>query len=114
MKDSALVKKFKKVSQPLLDSLKKIEEELTQPKAVTDYDLFNFPNKLNDKLAGLRDVVASADAAPTTQSKAVFEDLSGRIDVQLKKLDAVKNAQLPEFNQLMEQEKIFMIGNEKK
>jgi hypothetical protein len=36
IKDSAIAKSFKAISQPMLDSLKKVEEELTQTKAVTD------------------------------------------------------------------------------
>src|SRR4051812_25599937 len=54
IKDSAMAKAYRTATTPLLDSLKKTEEELTQPKAVTNHDLFNFPNKLDDKLAGLK------------------------------------------------------------
>lgn len=114
VKDSVLSKKFKAVAQPLLDSLKKVEEELTQPKAVTDYDLFNYPNKLNDKLAGLRDVVASADAAPTKQSYLVFDDLTSRIDVQITKLKNILDLKLPEVNKFVEEQKLFLIKEEKK
>ena len=58
-----MVKKFRTISSPLLDSLKKVEEELTQPKAVTDYDLFNlFPRS---RLKGAK--------TPAAQQAAVIE-----------------------------------------
>ncbi|HRH65348.1 MAG TPA: glycosyl hydrolase [Bacteroidia bacterium] len=109
VKDTAVAGKLKLLAQPLLDSLKKIEEELTQPKAVTNYDLFNFPNKLNDKLAGLHDVVGAADAAPTSSCFAVYNELSEKIDSWLKVLDKVVSSQLPVLNTFIEQEKIYKI-----
>ena len=113
-KDTAVIAKLKLVSGPMLDSLKKIEEELTQPKAVTDYDLFNYPNKLNDKLAGLHDIVASADARPTNSYFMVYDDLSEKIDRQLKKMDEILNVRLPELNSIIEKDKLFNIRDPRK
>lgn len=107
--DSVSVNRIKTVAKPFLDSLKRVEEELTQPKAVTDYDLFNFPNRLNDKLSGLREFVEAADGAPTRQSFEVFTDLSGRIDLQLKKLHAMIETGLPEVNRVLTEEKVFRL-----
>jgi photosystem II stability/assembly factor-like uncharacterized protein len=109
IKDSAMVKNFRTTSQPFLDSLKKVEEELTQPKAVTDYDLFNFPNKLNDKLSGLREVVAQADAAPTKASYEVYNDLSKNIDMQISRMNAIISENLAAVNKLIEEQKLFRI-----
>ncbi len=109
IKDSAMVKKFRTVYTPLVDSLKKVEEELTQPKAVTDYDLFNFPAKLNDKLAGLKDAVLSADAAPTPQMYLVYDDLEKRVNVQLEKLKDISSTMLPPVNKMAEEEKLYLI-----
>lgn len=114
IKDSTVVKKFKSIAQPLLDSLKKVEGELTQPKAVTDYDLFNFPNRLNDKMASVKGSVASADAAPTKQAYEVVEDLSKRVEVQVNKLKTTLSTKLPEVNKFIEEQKLFFIKAEKK
>jgi hypothetical protein len=114
IKDSLLVRNFKKIAQPILDTLKMIEGELTQPKAVTDYDLFNFPNRLNDKMASLRNSVGTADAAPTQQAYEVFADLSVRTDLQLEKLKSILSAQLPDINKFIEEQKMFLIKEEKK
>ncbi len=113
VKDSSVAKKFKETSQPFLDSLKKVEEELMQPKAVTDYDLFNFPNKLNDKLAGLRDIVAQADAAPTKSSFEVFAELSGKINQQISKMNSIIDSKLATVNKMIEDEKLYRINVEK-
>jgi len=109
IKDSAIVKNFRSATSSLLDSLKKSEEELTQPKAVTNYDLFNFPNRLDDKLAGLKDAVESADAAPTSQSYLVFDDLSKRADIQIQKMKTVLELKLADVNKMIEENKLFIL-----
>jgi photosystem II stability/assembly factor-like uncharacterized protein len=113
IKDSALVKEVRKVSQPFLDSLKKVEEQLTQPKAVTDYDLFNFPNRLDDKLAALFNIASSADSKPTQPMAEVFSDLSAKADAQLDRLNAILTAQLPAVNEMIEDKKLYLIKGEK-
>jgi hypothetical protein len=109
IKDSAVARQFKTVSQPLLDSLKKVEEELTQPKAVTDYDLFNFPDKLNDKLAGLKDAITNVDASPTQQEYDAFKDLSARADAQIARMKNILETKLAELNKFIEEQKLFLI-----
>ena len=114
VKDSSLVNEIKKSTQPFLDSLKKVEEELTQPKAVTDYDLFNFPNRLDDKLAGLSSDVMSADSRPTKQMTEVYTMLSEKADSQLNKLNSILSAQLPAVNKIIEDKKLYLISGDKK
>ena len=91
-----------------------MEEELTQPKAVTDYDLFNFPNRLDDKLAGLASDIQAADSKPTHQMGEVFAMLSEQADSQLKKLNSILSMQLPAVNKIIEDKKIYLISGEKK
>jgi photosystem II stability/assembly factor-like uncharacterized protein len=114
VKDSTLAKEIKKITQPFLDSLKNVEEELTQPKAVTDYDLFNFPNKLDDKIAGLASIVSAADSKPTQPMYDVFNELSTHADVQLSRLSAILIKQLPAVNKIIEDKKLYLINGEKK
>ena len=85
----------------LKEQLARIEEELIQVKAESRQDTLNFPVKLNAKLAGLAAAVTSADAAPTKQSQAVFDDLSARIDAQLAPLRQLVEQEVPAFNQLV-------------
>jgi hypothetical protein len=78
-----------------------IEEELYQTKNQSSQDPLNFPIRLNNKLAALSNSVASSDDAPTEQSYAVYEDLTGKINAQLQKLDQLMKTDLPAFNKLV-------------
>jgi photosystem II stability/assembly factor-like uncharacterized protein len=101
---------LKKIVKPLTDSLMKIEEHLTQPKAVTDYDLFNYPDRLDDKLAGLAYTISTADGAPTMQSYVVMADLSAQCDALLNRLTAIISNQLPPYQKLISTDPVFLPG----
>src|SRR5881394_3401302 len=78
-----------------------IEAEIYQVKNRSSQDPLNYPIRLNNKIAALAGVVASADAAPTDQSVQVFEQLSAALQVQLDRLKAVLDADIPAFNKLV-------------
>src|SRR6185295_17752473 len=63
-----------------------IEEALYQTKNQSSQDPLNYPIRLNNKLAALGGVVGSAEAAPTAQSYAVYDELVTQIDAELQKL----------------------------
>src|SRR6185503_10841893 len=67
---------------PLKKDLTAVEESLYQTKNRSSQDPLNFPIRLNNKLAALAGVVQGADARPTDQSYAVYDDLVGQIDAQ--------------------------------
>ena len=69
--------------------LEPIEDALINVKSVEGSDGIGTATRLNVKLAELTSVVSSADAAPTEQSYELLDDLSGRIEPQLKTLQAV-------------------------
>jgi len=100
---------FKTISdaaKSLNQKMTAVEEELYQTKNQSSQDPLNYPIRLNNKLAALGGVVASADAAPTEQSYAVYDDLVGKIDAQLQQLDRVMKSDLPAFNQLVRDQNI--------
>ncbi|MDT7540991.1 MAG: hypothetical protein QOE33_895 [Acidobacteriota bacterium] len=78
-----------------------IEEELYQTKNQSSQDPLNFPIRLNNKLAALGGTVAGSDDAPTEQSYSIYEDLTGKINAQLQRLDQVMKTDLPAFNKLV-------------
>jgi hypothetical protein len=55
---------------------------------------------LNNKLAALAGAIAAADAQPTDQQVAVYEDFTSRINAQLEKLRQVMATDVPAFNKL--------------
>ncbi len=93
-------------AKALLSELKAIEEELIQVKSKAREDPLNFPVKLNNKLAALTPVVASADAAPTEQAYAVFKELSAELDTQLTRLRQVIEVDVPAFNRLVRERNV--------
>lgn len=89
----------------LADSIKArlaaVEAEIYQVKNRSSQDPLNYPIRLNNKIAALAGVVASADAAPTDQSVQVFEQLSAALQVQLDRLKGILDADVPAFNKLV-------------
>ena len=59
------------------------------------------PVGLNDKLASLTQVVASAHSIPTSQSFQVFSEISLKADNLISKLENVVALELPAFNKLV-------------
>ena len=83
-----------------------IEETLYQTKNQSNQDPLNYPIRLNNKLAALGGVVASAEAAPTAQSYAVYDELVTQIDAELQKLAQLMRTEVPAFNQLVRDQNI--------
>ncbi len=83
------------------EALAEVENEIYQTKNQSRQDPLNFPIKLNNKIAALTGVVASADARPTRQSYDVYEELSGQLQVQLDRLSAIVEDDIPRFNALV-------------
>ncbi|MCA1619341.1 MAG: glycosyl hydrolase [Acidobacteria bacterium] len=77
------------------------EEELYQTKNQSSQDPLNFPIRLNNKLAALGGIVAGADAQPTDQSYALYDELAAKIDAQLRLLNQVMSDDLRSFNALV-------------
>jgi hypothetical protein len=83
-----------------------IEETLYQTKNQSNQDPLNYPIRLNNKLAALGGVVGSAEAAPTAQSYAVYDEVVTAIDAELQKLSQVLKTDVPAFNQLVRDQNI--------
>jgi hypothetical protein len=87
-------------------NLTAIEETLYQTKNQSNQDPLNYPIRLNNKLAALAGVVGSAEAAPTAQSYAVYDEIVTQIDAQLQKLAQVMRTDVAAFNQLVRDQNI--------
>ena len=83
-----------------------VEEELYQTKNQSSQDPLNYPIKLNNRLAAISGVVASADAAPTDQSYAVYEEVVGLINAQLAKFEQIMRDDLPAFNKVVRDQSV--------
>ncbi|MFS4455192.1 WD40/YVTN/BNR-like repeat-containing protein [Maribacter sp. 2304DJ31-5] len=89
-----LVEKAKAMKERLAG----VEKALYQTKNRSNQDPLNFPIKLTNKLGHLNSLVALDDFPPTEQDIAVKDELTGKINAQLKIFDEVVSKQLQEFN----------------
>jgi hypothetical protein len=96
--------KVKDAAEALKKKLAAVEEALYQTKNQSNQDPLNYPIRLNNKLAALGNVVGQGDGAPSSQARAVYDDLAGRIDAELATLEAVLATDLPAFNALVKDE----------
>jgi len=85
-------------AESLKAKLSAIESEIYQVKNRSSQDPLNYPIMLNNRISWLAGVVGSADAPPTEQSVKVFEELSATLQVQLDRLKAVLETDVPAFN----------------
>ena len=86
----------------LVDKLTDVEGEMYQHRLRSNQDPLNYPIRLNNKLAALQGVVESGDYRPTDQSYAVFKELSGRLDKELARLEALVKGELATLNKALE------------
>ena len=106
LKDQPSGKAIAEAAKALKAKLTAVEEELYQTKNQSSQDPLNYPIRLNNKLAALTGVVGGSDSAPTDQTFAVFEELVGKIDAQLKKLEETMRTDLPAFNKMVRDQDI--------
>ena len=97
----ALARELATAGRAFGDSLTASESEIYQVQNRSNQDPLNYPIKLNNKIAALNGVVASAPARPTKQSLDVFAELTGLLDVQLGRSQATIARELPRINDLL-------------
>jgi hypothetical protein len=103
-------KDVKSTADSINKKLTGIEETLYQTKAKSGQDVLNYPIKLNDKLSGVFDAANSGNFAPSKQVREVYAELSGSIDKELTRLREIKDKDIPQFNELIRQKTLPVIG----
>jgi photosystem II stability/assembly factor-like uncharacterized protein len=96
------------------DALKKkmdaVEEKIIQPKSKSGEDPLNYPIQAADQLMALQSTVESADAAPTSQSYVVFDELNTRLEAQLAAWREIQSKDLVALNDLMKKNNVPSIA----
>lgn len=108
--DAAETKELAAAAKALGEKLTAIEETLYQTKNKSPQDPLNFPVRLNDKLAGVMQLAALGDRAPTASMVAVRDELAGRADAELGKLRKVWAEDLPALNELARQAAVPLVA----
>ena len=102
-------KEIKIISDSISKQLTTIEEALYQTKAKSEQDVFNYPIRLNDKIAGLYSYATSGYYAPTKQVKEAYKELSVLADDQLGKLKKIIDVELPKLNMMIREKELPVI-----
>jgi photosystem II stability/assembly factor-like uncharacterized protein len=103
-------KELKAFADSVVKKITGIEETLYQTKAKSGQDVLNYPIRLNDKIAGLFNVVASGQTAPSKQAKEAFADLAAQSDVALNRLKSVMASDLKALNQMIHEKMVPVIS----
>ena len=74
-----------------------VDGEIVQRDTLGGVDRLSKPSKLDAKIREIAFVPSSAEYRPTKQAYEVFEDLSGRLDVQFEALQEIIDNDLPKF-----------------
>ncbi|MBN2264579.1 MAG: hypothetical protein JW775_02075, partial [Candidatus Aminicenantes bacterium] len=85
----------------IADKLTAVEDVLIQAKSKSGQDPLNYPIRLDNKLAALAMVVASADARPTDQSVELYEQLAATARAELAKLSSILEKDVAAFNKMV-------------
>jgi photosystem II stability/assembly factor-like uncharacterized protein len=110
MKGKEEMKDVNEMAKSILDDMKKIEETLYQTKNKSGQDPLNYPVRLNNKLGALGSEVDGSDFRPTEQVKAVYKEITEKIDEQLNLLNKVMTDKVPKFNDLVKQKQVNAIS----
>ncbi len=106
---SAKHKELEPQAKEISKKLTAVEEELYQTKLRSNQDPLNYPIKLNNKLAALAGIVGSADAAPTDQSYQLHEELTSKINAQLKLLKSTIDTDVSAFNKTVREKNLAAV-----
>ena len=90
-----------RTGKPLIEKLTAVEGELYQYRNRSSQDPLNFPIRLNNKLAALQGLVEYGDHKPTDQARAVFKELSDRLEIQLAQLNTLAKTDLASLNTML-------------
>jgi hypothetical protein len=104
--DQAFAKRVAEAAKALRVKLEAVRAELYEVGCHVDQCTLDQPVKLYNQLISLNYQVQQGDYAPTKQHGEIHTDLSGRADVQLKKLQQLEDTELSAFNKLLEELKI--------
>ncbi|HEY6938090.1 MAG TPA: hypothetical protein VI424_13110 [Terriglobales bacterium] len=106
LKDDPREKTIADAGKALDRKMTAVEEALIQTKSKSSQDVLNFPIRLNNQMAALGGVVASAASAPTQQSYEVFDTLGQQVDEQLANWKNIISTDLKSFDDLVRQQNV--------
>ena len=105
-KDEASVADLVAQSKALRERFSTVEKALYQTQNRSGQDPLNFPIRLTNKLAHLNSLVSLDDFGPTEQDRAVQQELTAAIEVQLKEFNTLVDQEIATFNQAFNEKQL--------
>ena len=113
--DDAKVKSALDAADGMEGKMSEVEQQLIQVNMKGSEGNLAFPNMLNEAFDSFSRSVDGGDREPTKPQMDVFASLSGRLDEQLKKWNAIKQDELPKVSAMIKQADLpALITKEKK
>ncbi|MEQ9404677.1 MAG: glycosyl hydrolase [Cyclobacteriaceae bacterium] len=97
---------LKKLGKSIISEMSTIEKELYQTKNESGQDPLNFPIRLNNKLGHLASLAGVGVNRPTDSTLEFYDEVTGKIDEQLKVLNEIFDTKISEFNQKVKEASI--------
>ena len=95
--------RVKDASKPVREQLEVVRTELVDWYNHDDQATLHFPIKLYNMMLSLNSQVLGQDAAPTRQHGAILDDLGGKVDVQLQRLQQLEANEIRALNRLLQE-----------
>lgn len=95
--------RVKDASRPVREQLEVVRTELVDWFNHDDQATLHFPIKLYNMMLSLNSQVLGQEAAPTKQHGEILDDLGGKVDVQLQRLQQLEANELRALNHLLQE-----------
>lgn len=101
--DQAYAKRVKDAATPVRERLEVVRTELVDWFNHDDQMTLHFPIKLYNMMLSLNSQVVGQEAAPNKQHGEILEELGGKVDVQLQKLQQLEAGEIKTLNVLLQE-----------
>lgn len=102
-----------KIGKAIISDMSTIEKALYQTKNESGQDPLNFPIRLNNKLGHLASLSGMGNFRPTDSSEEFYQEVTGKIDDQLKQLEEIFTTRISEFNNMVKEAEIDAVKLER-
>jgi len=101
--EQAYAERVKEASKPVREQLEVVRTELVDWYNHDDQATLHFPIKLYNMMLSLNSQVLGQDAAPTRQHGEILNELGGKVDVQLQRLQQLEANEIKALNALLQE-----------
>ncbi|HPV74997.1 MAG TPA: glycosyl hydrolase [Gemmatimonadaceae bacterium] len=101
--EQAYAQRVKDAAKPVRDQLEVVRTELVDWFNHDDQATLHFPIKLYNMMLSLNSQVLGQDAAPTKQHGEILNELGGKVDVQLQRLQQLEVTEIKKLNALLQE-----------